>query len=76
MELDGEGAANFEQLKEQICKECDKHDRCYATLKQKYKQLESDISTQRQQQKPHDRGASPLQPQTLAPPRKPNQKGI
>ena len=24
MELDGEGAANFEQLKEQICKECDK----------------------------------------------------
>ena len=26
MELDGEGVANYEQLKDLICKECDKHD--------------------------------------------------
>ena len=76
MELDSEGAAYYEQLKELVHKECDKHDPRYVTLKQKYKQLESDISTWRQQQKTCNRGASPLQPQTLAPPRKTNQKGI
>ena len=32
MELDGEGAANFEQLQDLIRKECDKHDRKYARL--------------------------------------------
>ena len=30
MELDGEGAANYEQLKDLIKKECDKRDRKYA----------------------------------------------
>ena len=30
MELDGEGAANYEQLKDLIRKECDKRDRKYA----------------------------------------------
>ena len=30
MELDGEGAANYEQLKDLIRKECDKQDRKYA----------------------------------------------
>ena len=32
MELDGEGAANFEQLQDLILKECDKRDRKYARL--------------------------------------------
>ena len=35
MELDSEGAASYEQLKELVHKECDKHDQRYATLKQK-----------------------------------------
>ena len=37
MELDGEGTANFEQLKDLIYKECDKWDCRYAHLKDKYK---------------------------------------
>ena len=35
MELDEEGAANYEQLKDQIRKECDKRDRKYAQLEVK-----------------------------------------
>ena len=45
MELDGEGAANFEQLKDLIRKECDKR----AHLEDKYKKLEHQVSNQDQQ---------------------------
>ena len=51
MELDGEGAANFEQLQDLICKECDKRDRKYAWLEDKYNKLEQQV-TQKDQQKP------------------------
>ena len=34
MELDGEGATNFEQLQDLIWKECDKRDRKYARLEE------------------------------------------
>ena len=40
MELDEEGAANYEQLKDLIRKECDKQDRKYAQLEVKYNTLE------------------------------------
>ena len=37
MKLDGEGTANFEQLKDLIRKECDKRDCRYEHLEDKYK---------------------------------------
>ena len=43
MELDGEGAANFEQLQNQIRKECDKRDRKYAQLEDKCNKLEQQV---------------------------------
>ena len=36
MELDAEGGASFEQLQELIKKECDKRDKKYRFLEQKY----------------------------------------
>ena len=44
MELDGEGAANFEQLQDLIRKECDKRDRKYARLEDKYNKLEQQVT--------------------------------
>ena len=44
MELDGEGAANFEQLQDLIRKECDKHDRKYARLEDKCNKLEQQVT--------------------------------
>ena len=49
MEIDGEGTANFEQLKDLICKGCDKWDHHYAPLKDKYKKLEHQVTNQDQQ---------------------------
>ena len=49
MGLDGEGAANFEQLKDLIHKECDKQDCHYSHLEDKYKKLEPQVSNQDQQ---------------------------
>ena len=43
MELDGEGAANFEQLQDLIRKECDKRDRKYARLEDKCNKLEQQV---------------------------------
>ena len=43
MELDGEGAANFEQLQDLIRKECDKRDRKYAQLEDKCNKLEQQV---------------------------------
>ena len=50
MELDGEGAANFEQLQDLIRKECDKRDRKYAWLEDKCNKLEQQV-TQKNHQK-------------------------
>ena len=58
MELDREGVANYEQLKDLIHKKCDKHDRCYAQLEEKYNKLEHDITHTKQQQK-HDKEGPP-----------------
>ena len=71
MELDGEGAANFEQLKDLIRKECDKRDRCYAHLEDKYKKLEHQVSSQ-DQQKTWQRGANNQQATDQVPQRKTN----
>ena len=49
MDLDIEGAGNFKQLEELIQKECNNHDRKYALLEHKYRQMESNLTTQRQQ---------------------------
>ena len=49
MELDGEGAANYEQLQDLICKKCDKHDRRYAQLEEKYNKLEHDVTHTKEQ---------------------------
>ena len=42
MELDSEGMANFEQLKDLIHMKCDKCSHHYAALEEKYKKLEND----------------------------------
>ena len=44
MELDGESAANFEQLQHLIRKECDKRDRKYARLEDKYNKLKQQVT--------------------------------
>ena len=44
MELDDEGAANFEQLQDLIRKECDKRDRTYARLEDKCNKLEQHLT--------------------------------
>ena len=59
MELDGEGTANFEQLKDLIRKECDKRDRRYAHLEDKYKKLEHQVTNQDQQENMAKRGRQP-----------------
>ena len=59
MELNGEGAANFEQLKDLIRKECDKQDHCYAHLEDKYKKLEHQVSHHNQQKNMAKRGQQP-----------------
>ena len=50
MELDGEGAGNFEQLQDLIRKEYDKRDRKFAQIEDKYNKLEQQV-TQKDQQK-------------------------
>ena len=44
MELDEEGATNYEQLKDLIRKECDKRDRKYARLEDKYNKLDQQVT--------------------------------
>ena len=66
MELDGEGAAYFEQLKDLIRKECDKQDCRYTNLKDKYKKLEHQVTNQ-DQQKTWQRGADNQQVMDQAP---------
>ena len=69
MELNGEGAANFEQLKDR--KECDKWDCRYAQLEDKYKKLEHQV-THHDQQKTWQRGADNQQETDQVPRRKTN----
>ena len=59
MELDGEGAANFEQLQDMIRKECDKRDRKYARLEDKCNMLEQQVKNP--QKNMPKRGRSPNQ---------------
>ena len=72
MEFHGEGAVNFEQLKDLIRNECDKRDRRYAHLEDQYKKLEHQVSNQDQQKKAWQRGADNQQATDQAPRRKTN----
>ena len=56
MELDREGAADFEQLQDLIRKECDKRDRRYAKLEEKCNKLEQQVKNPKKIPK---RGRSP-----------------
>ena len=56
MELNGEGTANFEQLKHLIHKECAKQDCHYAHLEDKYKKLEHQVTNQDQPKNMAKRG--------------------
>ena len=58
MELDGEGAANFEQLQDLIRKECDKRDRKYAWLEDKCNKLEQQVTQKNHQKNMPQRGRS------------------
>ena len=74
MELDGEGAADFEQLQDLIQKECDKRDRKYAQLEDKCNKLEQQVKNP---QKTCQRGAALQITKNPAPQRKTNQiKGM
>ena len=70
MELDGEGAADFEQLQDLIRKECDKRDRKYAQLEDKCNKLERQVKNP---QKTCQRGAALQITKNPAPRRKTNQ---
>ena len=59
MELDGEGAANFEQLQDLIRKECDIRERKYARLEDKCNKLEQQVSQKNPQKNMPQRGRSP-----------------
>ena len=72
MGLDGEVAANFEQLQDLIRKECDKRDRKYARLEDKCNKLEQQV-TQKNHQKTCHRGADLQTTKNPAPRRKTNQ---
>ena len=55
MELDAEGGASFEQLQELIKKECDKCNKNYRSLEQKYNKLQESLK-QPQQKNSNSRG--------------------
>ena len=59
MELDEEGAANFEQLQDLIQKECNKRDRKYARLEDKSSKLEQQVTQKNHQKNMPQRGRSP-----------------
>ena len=66
MEFDGEGAANYEHLKDLILKECDKRDHRYAQLEDKYNKVEQ-LVTHHGQQKTWQRCANNQQAMNQAP---------
>ena len=56
MELDTEGGASFEQLQELIKKECDKRDKKYRSLEQKYNKLYDSVEHSQKQKNMPMRG--------------------
>ena len=79
MELDAKGGASFEQLQDLITKECDKRDKKYRSLEQKYNKLQESFENsqlQKNLQTRGQRGASNKKksPQTNRR-RVPNQRG-
>ena len=57
MELDAKGGASFKQLQDLIKKECDKRDKKYRSLEQKYNKLQDSFDS-KQSQKTYKRGAN------------------
>ena len=56
MELDAEGGARFEQLQNLIKKECDKRDKKYRSLEQKYNKLQASFENSQSQKNLQTRG--------------------
>ena len=56
MELDAEGGASFEQLQDLIKKECDKSEKKYRSLEQKYNKLQDSFDNSQSQKNLHTRG--------------------
>ena len=56
MELDAEAGASFEQLQELIKKECDKRDKKYRSLEQKYNKLYDSVEHSQKQKNMPARG--------------------
>ena len=56
MELDAEGGASFEQLQDLIKKECDKRDKKYRSLEQKYNKLQDSFDNKQSQKNLQTRG--------------------
>ena len=56
MELDAEGGASFEQLQDLIKKECDKRDKKYRSLEQKYNKLQDSFDSSQPQKNLQTRG--------------------
>ena len=56
MELDAEVGASFEQLQDLIKKECDKRDKKYRSLEQKYNKLKDSFDNSQPQKNLHTRG--------------------
>ena len=56
MELDAEGGASFKQLQDLIKKECDKRDKKYCSLEQKYNKLQESFENSQSQKNLQTRG--------------------
>ena len=56
MELDAEGGASCEQFQDLIKKECDKRDKKYCSLEQKYNKLQDSFDNSQPQKNLHTRG--------------------
>ena len=65
MELDGEGAANFEQLQDLIRKECDKRDCKYSRLEDKCNKLEQQVKNPQKNMPQRGRSPNREEPGTL-----------
>ena len=57
MELDAKGGASFEQLQDLIKRECNKRDKKYRSLEQKYNKLQESFET-RNRNKTYKQGAN------------------
>ena len=79
MELDAEGGASFEQLQDLIKKECDKQDKKYCSLEQKYNKLQDSFDNSQSQKNVQTRGQHGASNKKKSPPAcrrmAPNQRG-